>query len=561
MTFFLDRRAFLAGGAASLSTSLPAREPAGAGKRSRLIDAERTAVRVGMEKDGIGCAAVCLVEGGEPIWMEGFGQTGGTAPRAAGPDTAFSIQSTSKNFTAVAVLLAVQDGLLDLDVPITRYLPDFKVQSRFEKAPQERMTLRLLLSNRAGFTHEAPVGNNYEPATPSFEAHVRSISDTWLRFPVGERYRYSNLGYDLAGYILERVTGLSYAEWLRRRLFEPLQMDGSTADPAIYARLANMAAGSHRGYDQVPLVTPLVASGGVYTTARDMANYAAFQAARGKWGSRQILAPELWAEMHGFSLGGDYGLGVMRDELQYGQTPVRLLHHKGGGFGFGCNFIYCPEADIGWAALFNRPALAGYRFGADLINRLLTERFGERRPRRPAAALAPVRPLASRAAELAGSYVGRNVRADLMLLDGQLRLRQSKSGAAVPLHATSPNSYFTVGDDGETTTYIYHPATGSLPAHLECSKGEASLDHNGGPADSPGPDKGGWDRYLGTFHIYQWGKPSMKITVERRNGYLYIDGIRLVVEEEPGLFFTSDGEAVDFRPNVPTWRNLLLRRS
>ena len=73
----------------------------------------------------------------------------------------------------------------------------------------------------AGFTHEAPVGNNYEPASPGFEAHVRSISETWLRFPVGDRYRYSNLGFDLAGYILEQKAGIGYAEWLRRKLFEP----------------------------------------------------------------------------------------------------------------------------------------------------------------------------------------------------------------------------------------------------------------------------------------------------------------------------------------------------
>ena len=160
-----------------------------------------------------------------------------------------------------STLLAVQEGLLDLDVPITRYLPGFAVHSRFEPAPQERITLRLLLANRAGFTHEAPVGYNYEADAPGFAAHVRSISRNWLRFPVGERYRYSNLGFDLAGDILGRATGLGYAEWLRRKLFAPLGMRESTVDPEVYADAANRAVGNHKGHARVPLVTPLVASG------------------------------------------------------------------------------------------------------------------------------------------------------------------------------------------------------------------------------------------------------------------------------------------------------------
>lgn len=270
MTFRIDRRSLLtrsaAGAALGFATRGAAQEAGPSGALTPRIDAERAAVRATMTEAGIGAAAVCLLHRGQPLWVEGLGKAANGSP--VRPDTLFSIQSTSKNFTAVAVLLAVQEGLLDLDTPITRYLPDFAVRSRFEQSPQQRITLRLLLSNRAGFTHEAPIGNNYEPATPSFDAHVRSISQTWLRFPVGERYRYSNLGYDLAGHILERASGMRYAEWLRRKLFAPLGMRDSTADPAIFTRAANRAVGTHRGYDEVPLVTPLLASGGVWTSAR-----------------------------------------------------------------------------------------------------------------------------------------------------------------------------------------------------------------------------------------------------------------------------------------------------
>jgi hypothetical protein len=72
------------------------------------------------------------------------------------------------------------------------------------------MSLRTLLTHRAGFTHEAPVGNNYIPDSTIFDAHIQSIRRTWLRYPVGERYSYSNLGFDLAGFILQRESGISY---------------------------------------------------------------------------------------------------------------------------------------------------------------------------------------------------------------------------------------------------------------------------------------------------------------------------------------------------------------
>lgn len=564
MSYPISRRSFLAhaaaGVAAGLSGGGSARAEAPADVFGALVDTERAAIRAGMAEGMIDAAAVCLVRRGRPAWIEGFGRTTGDGGQPVTGDTRFSIQSTTKHFTAVAVLLAVQEGLLDLDVPITRYLPGFSVHSRFEQRPQDRITLRLLLANRAGFTHEAPVGNNYAPASPSFEAHVRSISDTWLRFPVGERYRYSNLGFDLAGYIVAHRSGIGYAEWLRRKLFVPLGMEDSTADAAVFASAANRAVGNHKGYAAVPLVTPLVASGGVWTSARDIAAYAAFMLARGEWEGRQLLAPALWDEMHGFGLGGDYGLGVMRSELRYGTTPVRVLHHRGGGFGFGCVFTYCPEAGLAWAAMFNRPALAGYRFGERLLDKALAARFGERAPRLPASALAPIRPTVSRARTLVGSYVGRNVRARISEADGGLCLREDGSDTHAPLGMTSPDDLFIADDEGEAVAYRYHPETSALPAHLECASGEDSLDYNGGPDDPAGPDRPEWSRYLGRYRIDQWGKPSMDVAIERRRGYLYLNGIRLVVETEPGLFFTSDGEAVDFRASPPTWRNLLLRR-
>ncbi len=415
----LSRRAFLANVAAVPAATLMPTGVATAAQPTvttgNLIEAERSVIRSAMQGSGIGAAAVCLVEGGQVRWLEGFGYASGHGSAAVDASTMFSIQSTSKNFAAVAVLLAVQDGILDLDAPITRYLPSFTVRSRFEHSPQERITLRLLLANRAGFTHEAPLGNNYEPASPGFDAHVRSISQTWLRFPVGTRYRYSNLGFDLAGHVLEQVAGIGYPAWLQRRIFEPLGMHDSTADASVYLASKGRALGTQEGYAQVPAVTPLVVSGGVWTSAADMAKYLGFLLGGGRSGAQQLLEPRLWDQMHGFGLGGDYGLGVMRSERLYGSTPVRLLHHRGGGFGFGCVFTYCRQANAGFAAMFNRATSAGYGIGERLLDQLLSARFGPRQPRVPLSSLAPIRLNQDQMQRMAGDWIGRSGKAKIVV--------------------------------------------------------------------------------------------------------------------------------------------------
>jgi CubicO group peptidase (beta-lactamase class C family) len=104
--------------------------------------------------------AVALVDGDRVLWTEGFGRTDQDDTAPVTVDTIFSVQSMSKLFTATAVMRAVQSDRLDLDKPITTYLPDFTVHSAFEEHPERKITLRMLLSHTAGLTHEAPIGNN-----------------------------------------------------------------------------------------------------------------------------------------------------------------------------------------------------------------------------------------------------------------------------------------------------------------------------------------------------------------------------------------------------------------
>jgi len=317
-----------------------------------LIEQYRDTIQKGMLREHIPGLAIVVVDDRNVLWQEGFGFTDTDRRIPVTTNTPFSIQSMSKSFTTLAVLLAVQDGLLDLDTPLSTYLPDFRVNSIFEPDAADRITLRHLLSHTAGFTHEAPVANNYVLAPGTFETHIASIQDTWLKFPVGQMYSYSNLGIDLAAYILQEQAGVPFAQYAEEKLFTPLGMTDSTFDIDRIAGTPGRAIGHDVLIAEAPLVS-LMASGGVYTTAADMARYLQFHLNGGVVDDRQLLSQDLlemmYAPQYAASEAGNYGMGIG----VFTNHDARMLAHGGGGFGFLSNMIWYPELELGIATLSN----------------------------------------------------------------------------------------------------------------------------------------------------------------------------------------------------------------
>ncbi|MGW7686322.1 serine hydrolase domain-containing protein [Kribbella sp. NPDC054772] len=335
--------------------------------------------------------AVGVCDAESALWSAGFGATRAGGDEAVGAGTMFSVQSCSKMYTATAVLIAVQEGLVELDVPITRYLPEFRVNSCFEEGPERLITLRHLLSHTAGFTHEAPVGSNYLVGRESFAAHCESISDTWLRFPVGHHHQYSNLGIDLAGYILQRRSGQPFHAFVRRVLLAPLGMTRTTFDPREIARATDRAIGHTAGTTRLPVRVPMVAAGGLYTTVNDAFRYIQFHLS----GGASLIDPALLAEMYRSDQG--YGLGLALAHAD--GIPVR--GHGGGGFGFLSDIYWAPEEQFGVVVLTNSTDHSlQWQLASDIFRDLLPDS-----PRRAAAPEHVAEPPES-LADLAGAYDG-----------------------------------------------------------------------------------------------------------------------------------------------------------
>ena len=300
--------------------------------------------------DGV---AIAIVDGNQIIWEKIYGCVDGTGTSLVDANTMFSIQSMSKSFTAVAVLMAVQDGLVDLDTPIKEYLPDFRVHSLYDENPEELITLRLLLTHRAGFTFEAPFGSQYDDRY-DFKKHIESISNTWLRYPVGYRLFYSNVGIDLAGYVIQSQSGLPFERYVKEKVLGPIGMDSSSLDMTVIESRANRAIGHSDHGEILPLRIPMIPAGGVYSSLHDMARYLRFHINRGVVDGRTILRSDLVDEMHAnqFARPGQragYCLALNREPV----NNTYVLYHAGAGYGFCSDMFMYPELGLGVVVLCN----------------------------------------------------------------------------------------------------------------------------------------------------------------------------------------------------------------
>jgi CubicO group peptidase (beta-lactamase class C family) len=484
------------------STSRAAADPA-----ATVVATYRMRIPELMAEQGIPGLAVALVDRGRTLWVQGFGHLdeAGSAPVDA--DTIFSAESMSKLFTATAVMQAVAAGRLDLDVPVTTYLPGFTVHSAFERHPERKITLRMLLSHTAGFTHEAPVGNNNELDPGTFDAHVRSISDTWLRFPAGRGYAYSNLGIDLAGFILQRVEGKPFPEVMWESLLQPLGMTDSTFDRHAIRARADRAIGHVDPYPAPPVDVPMTAAGGLYTSAADLARFLRFELNDGSMNTKVVLGSKWLHEMeivpapHAGAPAG-YALGVVRHRWNRWPGRPDMFEHGGGGFGFLTDIWWLPQLGIGVAVLTSsQDHQLQNELSLSILDDLVTE---------------------------PGIYQNRLL--------------------ALPWRAPATDA----------DTFFDPPAT--LPSLVA----DAAMVRTGDEASR-------WAAYSGPYRMPAWGYLELKGEPDRffvRDGIPYFETddnadapVRYRLSEiRRGVFLADNGETLDFRGRVPTWRNFALVR-
>lgn len=281
---------------------------------------------------GIPGASVSVVAGGRVLTARGYGVadtgTTGDARRAVDPSgTLFRLASISKTVTATAVMQQVERGGLDLDADVHRYL-DFPLAT-----PKGPVTLRTLLTHTAGFEERFRGLVSFGPGQQDLRQFVADDPPEQV-FAPGTMPSYSNYGYSLAGYVVQRVSGVPFARYVQENILAPAGMTSSTFDQPVPAPLASRLAKGYPDDSRAPLpeeVIPAAPAGAFSSTATDMGRFMLAQLGTLP-AAKPILAPATLELMHRPALGSDT-LGSLADgrRMTLGFFDQRTRGHDGLG--------------------------------------------------------------------------------------------------------------------------------------------------------------------------------------------------------------------------------------
>ena len=224
--------------------------------------------------------SIALVDGERTVWARGFGSADRATKTPATAETLFHIGSTSKTLTAVALMQLVEEGRVDLDAPLSRYLPQFKILPRF---PGSVVTVRSVLDMHSGIPGD--VGNGLitegQPYPEYNSSLLRTLAKSYPERPVDTIWAYSSSSFVLLQDLVENVSGQSFVSYTRERLFEPMGMDRTTFDDS--APSTGELARAYQAWPGADGAVRVVAqprefvngrgTGSVVTTAPEMAAY------------------------------------------------------------------------------------------------------------------------------------------------------------------------------------------------------------------------------------------------------------------------------------------------
>ena len=400
--------------------------------------------------------SVLVARGDEILLNRGYGSANLEWNIANTPATRFRIASVTKQFTAAAILLLEERGKLKLEDPVGKYLAD-------APAAWEKITLFHLLTHTSGIGDLAdfPELAVYKTAHNTPGDMVAKFRDKPLRFAPGTNYRYSNLGYILLGHLLERISGESWAAFVRANFFLPLGMKDTGCD-ANAEIIPQRAAGYSRGPNGprnapfIDMSAPFTA-GDLYSTTEDLLKWE-----RGLFGGRVLSAGSLRWMTTPYKAGYGLGVGIA---TRYGRT---LVSHEGSIEGFNTYLGYFPDQAVTVVVLGNlngpAPAAIGSYLGALALHeqvRLPSERT------ELVVSPADLRPYT-------GTYVMENEERNEVTLDGAYLSAQIAGRPKFRLLPESADRFFARDLDrqyefvrdaqGAITTMIVRQAGAVLPA-------------------------------------------------------------------------------------------------
>jgi CubicO group peptidase (beta-lactamase class C family) len=287
---------------------------------------------------------VGVAQDGKTLYRRGFGLASIEHAVANTPATRMRIGSVSKHFCCLAVLLLAEDGKLDVDAPASRYLPELP-------ALRGMPTLRQFMNHTSGYRCYVDIETTAGGMAPqpAGKALAAQLQQTDANFAPGEAQLYCNGGYHLLSVIVDRVSGMSFEQFLKQRIFEPLGMvdtDSIPSDMQIHAGMATMhvprpqADGGISWRRGIFMSEEVRGEGAIVSTVDDMLIWLAHLRAADK----RVGSAETWRQMTTVArlsngLATPYALGLFCHDYR----GVQTVYHHGSVYGGMCQMLTVPE--------------------------------------------------------------------------------------------------------------------------------------------------------------------------------------------------------------------------
>ncbi|UCE41892.1 MAG: beta-lactamase family protein [Candidatus Aminicenantes bacterium] len=301
--------------------------------------------------------AIGIVKDNEVVYSRGFGYKNIETKDPVTTTTLFHMASISKPFVATAIMQLVEQGKIDLEAPVTTYLPYFKLDDE----RYTDITIQQMLSHVSGM----PDVQDYEWDNPQYdegalERYVRSLADKKMRFDPGKRHAYSNMAFECLGDVIAKVSGMSFADYEKKYILDPAGMKESTflkpehlPENWASGHLRTVRTVAWEGYPYNRMHGP---SSTLHSNAIEMCNWAIINMKRGSHAGEKILDPAsydlLWKPW--FKIGGkDSDNAVGLSWFLGSHRGEKTISHGGGDTGFNTFLILLPEKSSAVIVLCN----------------------------------------------------------------------------------------------------------------------------------------------------------------------------------------------------------------
>ena len=305
--------------------------------------------------------SVAIVHDGETLYQRSFGYANREAGVGATPDTRYSICSISKLFTSISALQLRDQGRLELDEPISTYLPWFDIGNSYDDTPP--VTLRMLLSHSSGLPREAGFPYWSEPGFefPSRDQIRKRVSGQEMLYRPERYFQYSNLALTLVGEVVAAVAGQSFDSYVNANILQPLGMSRTTTELPAELHGSEFAVGYGRrlpgGRSALPYypVNGISPAAGFASTSTDLATFAKWQLSLLADGGNRVLSSHTLREMqrvHWINPDWDgaargLGFGISRHD------DKTFVGHGGACPGYLSSFVIRPQEKLGLVVMQN----------------------------------------------------------------------------------------------------------------------------------------------------------------------------------------------------------------